>query len=255
MLIQLPNGLIDGQDLFNFADIDELRGKQQNYLADKDLVVGNIGHLPKILSDMILSLQTKEGLIWKGKISEAINKLPAGDLETILIRVRENTYGSRFYHESICPHCNHKEKNLRLDLDKLALDVMSVEEQTTPKLIQLTKCKKEVELKPIFLADLFNILKVTKNESSELVTALVSVSIKRLDEKSGITKLDIDNIPALDIMQLQQELDKVKLEGSIDTKIEITCSNKDCKKEYSIKLNCFDPSFFDPTRGSPNTNT
>ena len=94
MLIQLPNGLLDGSDLFNYAEIDELRGKQQNYLADKELVVGNIGHVPKILGDMVKSLQTKEGLAWKGKIEDGIQKLPSGDLETILIKIRENTYGA-----------------------------------------------------------------------------------------------------------------------------------------------------------------
>src|SRR5579863_3625014 len=104
MLIQLPNGLIDGVDFFNYAEIDELRGKQQNYLANRELIVGNIGHVPKILEDCVLSLQTKEGLKWGGKMADAIEKLPSGDLETLLIKIRENTYGNRFYFEAECPH-------------------------------------------------------------------------------------------------------------------------------------------------------
>ena len=36
MRVRLPNGFIDGQDYFKFAQIDELRGKQQNYLANRE---------------------------------------------------------------------------------------------------------------------------------------------------------------------------------------------------------------------------
>lgn len=255
MLIQLPNGLLDGADLFNYAEIDELRGKQQNYLADKELVLGNIGHVPKILCDMVKSLQTKEGMAWKGKIEDAIQKLPSGDLETILIKVRENTYGGRFYFEATCTHCGTKQKNLRLDLDKLELDVMPAEELIKSKTVELPKSKKEVELKPLYMKDLFEVLKITTTKHDELVTSLLSVSIKRLGDKAPVTKNDVDDLPATDLMHLQEEVKNIKLEGSIDTDIDVTCSNKDCKKDFKMKLNCYDSDFFDPTRGSPNTTT
>ena len=253
MLTQLPNGIVEGQDLFNFVELDELRGKQQNYLADKELVVGNIGHIPKILQDMILSLQTKEGVKWQGKVEDAVNKLPSGDIETILIKIRENTYGPRFYHEGVCTHCNHVNKNLRLDLDGLKIDYMPVEQMLKPKVIKLPKCGQEVELKPPYLKDLFEIIKITKNNHNTLFTSLLRVTIKRFGKKSGVTEQDIENIPASDILVLQKEVEKMKLEGGIDTDIEINCSN--CNKDFTIKLNCFDASFFDLTRGSTNTNT
>jgi len=255
MTIQLPNGLLDGSDLFNYAEIDELRGKQQNYLADKELVLGNIGHVPKILCDMVKSLQTREGMAWKGKIEDAIQKLPSGDLETILIKIREKTYGGRFYHEAVCTHCGTKQKNLRLDLDQLALDVMPVEEMIKPKLVQLPKSKKEVELKPLYMRDLFEVLKITTTKHDELVTSLLSVSIKRMGDKAPVSKDDVDDLPATDLMHLQKEAESMKLEGGIDTDIDVVCNNKDCKKEFRMKLNCYDSDFFDPTRGSPNTTT
>lgn len=253
MLIQLPNGLLDGQDHFNYAEIDELRGKQQNYLVDKDLVVGNIGHLPKILADMVLSLQTKEGLAWKGDMNEAIYKLPSGDLETILVKVRENTYGPKFYHEAQCPHCEHINKNLRLDLDQLAVDYYPLEQMLSKKVVTLPKGKIDVELKPIYLKDLFEVVKITQNKHDALVTSLMAVSIKRIGDKTKISSSDIDQIAASDLMYLQEEVGKLKLEGSIDTNIQIDCTN--CKKEFEIKLNCFDPSFFDHTKGSKSITT
>jgi hypothetical protein len=246
MLIQLPNGLIDGHDLFNFADIDELRGKQQNYLVDKELVVGNLGHIPKILKDLILSLQTKEGIVWKGNMEEAIYKLPSGDLETILIKIRENTFGPKFFHEAECTHCGNIVKNLRLDLDKLEIDYMSIKDLIEPKVVHLPKLNVDVELKPTYLKDLFEIIKIANNKADSLITSVLSLTIKRLGDNVNITSDVVGNIPATDLVFLQGKLEELKLEGSIDTDIEIDCNK--CNKEFTIKLNCFDPGFFDHSR-------
>ncbi len=257
MLVQLPNGLLDGADLFNIAEIDELRGKQQNYLANKDLVLGNIGHIPRILEDLIKSLQTKQGLTWKGNIQEGIYKLPSGDLETILVKIRENTYGAKFYHQAQCPFCEHINKDLRLDLDKLELDVMPVTEMidSKPRTFVLPKCKKEVELKPLYMKDLFDSIKITTTKHDELVTGAMSLFIKRIDQNNKISSKDIDDMPSSDISYLNSVVDEknLKLEGTIDINIINECGK--CKKEFNSRLNPFDPSFFSPTRGSKSTNT
>lgn len=253
MMVKLPNGMLDGNDLFNIVDLDELRGKQQNYLVNKDLVVNNIGHIPKILEDMILSFQTEQGLKWQGKISEAIWKLPSCDIETILIKVRENTYGNRFYHGATCSHCNHDNKDLRLDLDTLEIKHYSLDKMLKPKLLVLPKSNKEVELKPIYLKDMFDIIKYTSNKSDALITTMVAVSVKRIDTKNPIQPKDLEDTPAKDLLFLQEELDKVDLQGSIDTDIEVTCSS--CNQDFKVKLNVYEPSFFDHTKASMNTNT
>jgi len=254
MLIQLPNGLLDGVDLFNYAEVDEIRGKQQNYLADKDLIVGNIGHIPKILEDLVLSLQTKEGLKWGGNMKEGIYKLSNGDLETILVRIRQNTYGERFYYEAQCGHCDHVNKDLRLDLDKLELDVMSVEElmDKSKRTVKLPKSGKEVEFKALYLKDLFDLIKITSNKTDELITSSVSLFIKRIDDKTKITSEDIQNLSALDIQYLNEQAMTIKLEGTIDSNITTECSK--CKKEFETKLNVYDPAFFGPTKGYKTTN-
>jgi hypothetical protein len=254
MLLKLPNGLLDGADLFNYVEVDELRGKQQNYLVNVELVVNNIGHIPKILEDMILSLQTEQGLKWQGKISELVWKLPASDIETILIKIRENTYGPRFYHEAYCSHCNHLNKNLRLDLDTLEVEYMSVEDMTKAKVVKLPKADVEVELKPLYLKDLFDVIKMTSSKKPEsLITTMIATSLKRIGPKSPVSFADVDNISVKDIMFLQDKIKDVKLDGSIDTNIEANCS--ECGKDFTAKLNLFEPSFFDPTKGSMNTNT
>lgn len=253
MLIMLPNGFIDGIDLFNYADVDELRGKQQNYLSNKDLVIGNIGHVPKILKDMLLSLQTKEGLVWKGNMEEALQKLSIGDIETIFIKVRENTYGPRFYHEAVCEHCEYVNKSLRLDLDKLELTVMTAEELLKPKVLTLPKSGKEAELKPLYLKDLFEVVKITKSKYDSLITSTVCTAVKRIGDKTPIVPEDLENMAAVDLNAIQEAISEIKLNGSIDTLLVCTCQN--CKKDFEARLNVFDPNFFSPSKASMSTNT
>ncbi len=252
MIVKLPNGLLDGPDLFNYVEVEELTGKQQNYLANKDLVVGNIGHVPKILEDLVISLQNKEGLKWKGDIKEAIWKLPSGDIETILIKIREKTFGPKFYHEAMCndPECQHINKNLMLKLDKLKLSPLSVKEMLNKKkrTFTLPKAKIEVEVKPLYLKELFDVIKITTNKKDELITSLVVLSIKRLGTKTPVTKEDVESLKATDIQYLQEKLSDVLLEGTIDTDVEVVCEK--CEKEFTSKLNVFDSDFFALTKAT-----
>lgn len=255
MRIQLPNGLLDGSDLFNFVVIDELRGKQQNYLADRELVLNNVGHIPKILCDLVLSVETEEGLKWAGNIEEAIYKLPSGDLEMILIKIREKTYGERFYFEAKCPHCETTNKNLRIDLNTLETDVFSIEQMLdkTERVFVLPSSQLEVEIKPIFLRDIFDVIKISKNKQNELITSVLALSLKRLGPNNKVKPEDVAALSMKDILALRDKLEKVKLEGTIDTEIESACTS--CGKDFTTKLDVFGSDFFDPSKGLPSTNT
>lgn len=254
MRIELPTGFIDGVDLFNYCEIDELRGKQQNYLADQKLVVGNIGHVPKILGDVVLSFQTAQGLAWKGDIKkDGIWRITSSDIETILVRLRENTFGPRFYHEAVCTHCGHHHKNLRLDLDQLTISPISMEDRLAPKIVELPKSGKKIEVKPMYLKDMFDMLKLTQDKQDQLVTGAVKLAIKSIDQQEP-TQADVDQLPTTDLMYLNDSVEKMKLEGSIDTDIEITCIKEGCEKDFKVKLNPLRPDFFSPTGGSLSMN-
>lgn len=255
MIIKLPNGLVDGSDLFDHVTIDEIRGKQQNYLADRDLVIGNIGHIPKLMEDLIKSFETKEGLKWQGEIKKAIWELSAGDLETILVKIRENTYGPRFYFEAECPHCGHENKDQRLDLDKLKLDKLKTKDVFNTKRLEfeLTKSKCKIELKPIMLKDLFESIKIAKDKHDELITSIMALSIRTLDGAEVKSPKDVEKLPAMDIMEIQTKMEKLKIEGSIDTNVEMQCNK--CKKDFDSKLDVFNSDFFDPSKGSTSTTT
>ena len=260
MRFQLPNGMLDGSDHFNFVVVDELTGEQQDYLADKDLVIGNIGHIPKIITDLVKSIETKEGLQWKGDRTQLCYLLTATDLESILIKIREETFGPEFFHIAVCEKCQHEHKNLKLDLSKLKIEHISIKDLLDPnkRTIKLPKSEQEAELKPLYLRDLFEILKVTQNSSNKLITSLSALSVKRLGDKSPVTRDDIKKLSARDISFLNKTVEelteaslkstKLKLEGTIDTYSEFECTK--CKAENKLKLNVFDPDFFDPSKAT-----
>lgn len=252
MLIQLPTGFVDGVDLFNYCEVDELRGRDQNYLADQKLI-NNIGHVPKLLGNMALSFQTKEGLRWLGDIKkDGIYRLPVSDIECILIRVRENTYGPRYYYQAECEHCGHHHKDLRLDLDKLEITPLSMEDRLKPKFVMLPKCKKEVELRPQYLKDLYELIKVSTDKQDQAITTIIKTSLKSIDKKEVLMS-DIENLPSSDISFLMEEMDKFVLDGKMDDIAESTCES--CNKDFKIKLNPLLPSFFFHIKASSNTNT
>lgn len=260
MRVQLPNGLIDGQDHFNIVYLDELRGKQQNYLADKNLA-GNVGHVEKIVSDMITSLETEEGIKYRGEKEKLPWLLPITDLETILIKVRENTFGPKYFFKLPCNHCGEESKEMQLDLSTLEVAPIKLEDMVNAKkrTIKLPKSKLKAELKPLYLTDLMKILKITKDESDKLITSLAALSLKKLGENSPVLPAHLDDLPVMDmthlgdVVQSDNEPKGIKLEGSIDTEIEFDCAH--CGKEAQSKLNVFDPFFLAHSATSSMGNT
>lgn len=252
MLVTLPNGILEsnGHELFDVVKLDELRGKQQNYLADEELMSNNFGHLPKILDDMILELRDQSGNIWKGKKAELVNKLTASDIETILIKIRENTFGPKYIFKAECPHCQKDTTELKVELNELKIEKLSHQELLLPKIIKLPKSNKEVEFKNLTLKDILASLTITTKNKDKLFTSLTSLLIKRIDDETNVTSETLESLPLVDINALGELSENFKLTGNIDTDIEVTCSNRKCKKDFVYKLNPFDPRFFVHTGGS-----
>lgn len=243
MLVTLPNGLLEsnGQELFDRVKIDELRGKQQNYLADEELIMNNIGHVVKILEDMIQGLYTEDGVEWKGDKKQLSWKLPSSDLEVILIKIRENTFGPKYFFELECPHCQKVNKQ-KLLLDELKIDKLSPEQLLAPKVVKLPKSELEVEFKVTKLQQLLDAIRITTKDKKRLMTSLTALVIERIGDKKDIKSEDIDNLPMSDLAFLNKQAEKIKINGEIDTDIDVTCSK--CKKDFKDKLNPFVPTFF-----------
>jgi len=245
MLFRLPNGFIDGLYHFSMCEVGELKGKHQNYLANRELVEGNIGHLPKILSDLIIRVETDTGVEWKGSKEELLEKLVVGDLEAILIKIREASFGVKYYFDANCEECGKTHKGLRINLDTLEYKTMTPEQLMQTKVVQLPKSGLEVELRPQYLKDLFEVINITKNKQDSLITSSVVTSVRRIGDKTKLTSEDFDDLPASDLIFLMTEVGNTTLEEHIDTLVTSTC--KGCGKDFEYKIPTILPSFFYPS--------
>lgn len=239
MIIELPCGYVKDGEVFDHVKINELRGKQQNYLVDADLTSENFGHVPKILSELITDYQTKKGLPLKDEdTSELFWELPTEDIEVILIKIREATYGPNYAMPTLCTHCG-KQQFKHVKLSKLDIKKLPNKKKRTKK-IKLPKSGIEAEVKLLYLKDLFKMHDAIKEKKHSLFTATTYLSIAKLGEKTTITPEDLDDLPVTDIQLIESTY--MAMRGSIDLMITSTCDK--CEQDYDNPLGVMDPLFF-----------
>jgi len=238
MIIELPCGIIHDDKIYDRVRIKELTGRQQNYLVDMELVADSLGHVPKLLEDLTADYQTAEGLPLDMPVKEAIWRLSSEDVEFILLKIREATYGPVMALPVACPHCGLQQTN-RIDLDKLEVVQLSDKTVRTKK-VELPKSEQTAEVKLLYLRDLFSLYKVLRDGSKQLYTGTLTLSVAKLGEKDEITEDDLLDLPVSDLQKIEEAF--TALRGSLDTTITHECSG--CKQDFDTPLPVMDPSFF-----------
>lgn len=242
MLIELPCGLLLDGEVYDHVIISELKGKQQNYLLDMDLVAENMGHIPKLLEDLATDYQTKAGKPAPINSKDAVSKLASADVEVILLKIREATYGKVFGMPVTCPQCG-KDQLKKVDLDVLEIKSL-VDKKVRTVEIDLPKTKIKAEVKLLYLSDLFDLFQALKSQNKKLYTESLRLSISKLGDKTNVTSEDMENIPVTDLQRIEDAF--VSLRASIDNIIIHDCDK--CKHEFETPLPVVDPNFFAQSR-------
>ena len=242
MLIELPCGLLLDGEVYDWVNVNELRGKQQNYLIDMDLVVESMGHVPKLIEDLATNYQTKAGKPANISSKDAVWKLSSADVEYILLKIREATYGPVFGMPVTCPACG-KNQLKRVDLDKLEVKQLADKNIRTLG-VDLPKSKIKAEVKLLYMQDLFNLYDALKSKNKSLYTESLKLSVHKLGEKPEVTSEDIENLPVTDLQLMEDAF--LKLRASIDNIVTHDCDK--CKHEFETPLPVVDPNFFVQSR-------
>lgn len=238
MIIELPCGILHDGKVYDRVRVKELTGRQQNYLVDMELVSDNLGHVPKLLQDLTDDYTTAEGLPLDMPVKEAIWQLSSEDVEFILLKIRESTYGPVMALPVACPHCGKQQTN-RIDLDKL--EVVHLKDKTVrTKKVELPKTKQTAEVKLLYLKDLFDLYKVLKEGSNKLYTGALHLSTAKLGEIEDVTEDHLLDLPATDLQVIEEAFSALR--SSLDTTITHECTG--CAKEFDTPLPVMDPSFF-----------
>ena len=243
MDILIPDGFkTESGMIYDKVRIGEITGKQQNYLMDIKSLQSGLNHVDKLLEDLIQGFFTQDGNQYQGPIKQALNRISVSDIETILVRIRENTFGNIYFMKSKCTHCEAL-NSMKLDLATLQVDFSANEAKDMAVDLTLPKSGKKAQIKLMGLDSLHKSWRIFQKSQSELLTATASLALKSLDGKMDPASEDLKSLPVLDIKYINDEY--AKLGGKIDTTITHEC--KECGKDFDTRLNVVDPNFFSLT--------
>lgn len=232
----LPNGFtFEGHKVVKIT-IDEMTGKQQNYLVNTKYK-SHLDHIEPLLTDLIMKVENdkaEEVQIDKKRLVNTL--LSIEDLEFILIKLREITFGEDFFIEKYeCPHCKAKNE---IGIKLSALEVLPPKIEN-PLKNKLPKSGLEIEYKPIVLGILRRYASDYERLMNSATTSTISMALARLGDNENVTEADVEQLKAMDNMFIQKNAPGYK---TIDTTIEHECHG--CKKDFEYKLDPMNPDFF-----------
>jgi hypothetical protein len=131
-----------------------------------------------------------------------------------------------------CTHCEAK-NNAKLDLSTLSIaprkDKISVEEMITPK-----------DQTPFTYGhmSLAHLLKMAIQDgksdfTKEMLTSLTAFMLNSLGDNKSVKPSDLDNLRGSDLNYIRDNTPEL---SEIDMKVEHTCSNPECGKDFEQEL-------------------
>ena len=240
MLI-LPNGISHEGALYNKLIVEELTGKQQNYLVNTKYK-SPIDHIERILTDLVVDIRdsNENSLFTKmSKKDVILNKLAHQDLQFIIIKIRELSFGERYFlPKAECSHCKHVQKQSQL-ITLNTLEVFKPESKpdtfTTPK-------GAVIKYRPLNLINLVKSATQAEEIMDNMMTSVVSYVVESVNGTPS-TPSTFESMSAKELTSIQEN---VPAYSHIDTTVEMTCES--CKKDFSVDLDVFNPSFFVHTK-------
>lgn len=229
----LPNGVISDGKHYNLVKLDEIRGKHQNMLVNPNPKTP-IDYIEPILIDLILDLVNEDSeSILDQQITKkqlVLNLLPIQDIQFIMVKVREISYGKDYLMHLNCTHCNAK-NSAKLDLSTLAVSAR-VDKITEAEMI-LPKDGLKFRYKSMSLSTLLKM--AIQDEKSEftktMLTSLTSYMLEYLGENRKVTPTDLDDLKGSDLNYIR---DNIPTLPEIDMKVEHNCSS--CKEDFEQEL-------------------
>jgi hypothetical protein len=236
--IKLPHGVLFDGTLYQTAYLNEITGKQQNYLVNTKYK-SPVDHIEHLLFDLLVDLKDDNNTSILPKVDKRhlITKLmQVEDIQLLLIKLRETSFGDDYYFESLkCPHCGAK-NNASLKLSTLEIKRYPKPEKTVH---MLPKSKLEIEYKAMNLSDLKRLGSDQERLMNNHVTETMLTILKRLGDKYELTATDVEDLPALDNKFIAEN---APAQDHVDDTITHECTS--CKTDFDFNLGEMTPDFF-----------
>ena len=234
----LPNGVLFDGVLYNKAHLEDLTGKQQNYLVNTKYK-SPVDHVERLLGDLLVDLRDESNQSIKNKaaIPHVICQLmQIEDVQFLLVKLREISYGPRYFFEQLkCPHCSAK-NNAEVNLEDL--QVIHPTKARLAKYI-LPKSGMEIEYRPMNLSELKSFGADSERLLNNHVTETMLTILKRIGENTNIKLEDVEGLKAIDNEFIADNSPEY---SHLDTKITHQCTA--CKKDFDFDLGEMSADFF-----------
>ena len=239
----LPNGItIDGV-LYNRAHLEELTGKQQNYLVNTKYK-SPVDHIERLLGDLLVDVRdsnqnsilnhvTKQHLVMK--------MLQIEDISFLLIKLREISFGEKYFFEKVeCSHCKAK-NTARLNL--ASLEIIKPENAPIPEGGHvLPRAGLKIEYKPLNLSELASY----GSDSERLLNNHITEACVSLLSKLGNESVTAQTVESLKAKDTQYIIDNAPKYNYLDNKLTHQCTS--CKRDFDFELGELSADFFAPSR-------
>lgn len=225
----LPNGVKYEEKLYDIAYLEEMCGKQQNYLINTKYK-SPLDHIPPLMGDLLVRLETEEGEELKMSSEEILKShLQVEDLQFLLVKLREITFDEQYIIEGKeCPHCQKKQD---LVVNLAELEIIQPSQEKISMTVELPKAGVEAEYKPLTFGDLRKYAVDPDRLMNKASTSTAVMVLKRIGEDSDITEEKVEALKAKDIKVIQ---DNAPEYPHLDSKIEHTC--KHCGEDFDFEL-------------------
>lgn len=232
----LPNGAKFEGIIYDMIEIDEIRGRHQDILVNPNPKTP-FDYIEPIFTDIIKDITDKDSNSILSHISKRdliLHHLPIQDIQFILIKLRENSYGKDYILDLECPHCTAVNA-AKLDLSQLEI-IPRVDKLEEDKLI-LPKEGIKVGYKHMSLA---NLLKMNfEDENSQFMksvkTSVVAFRVASLGDNLKVQAKDVQDLRALDIEFIEENAPDL---AEPDMKAEHKCvkCSEDFKEDISTRV-------------------
>jgi len=253
----LPCGYVDGAGkVHNTIILRETTGAEEDILDDDQL--STTERITRVLSGCCERLGeiTDKGLIQRA-IGDRLEKdegLPCSqaDRMAMMLFLRRTTNGDRYHlpeAQRTCPHCKGKNNPMHVDLDK-DIEIKHAKDPT----------KRRVQFK-LPRKGLLAVMRVLSASGEESLTKLMrgnnrknlrTLAILARLESIGDTNLRADDFKSVDLVKRLSSVDRNyirevynKVEGAIDTELEISCEKVACGLEWKTEID-IGQVFFSP---------
>jgi hypothetical protein len=204
-----------------------------------------IDFIEPILTDLIIDLSNLDSESIFPQVTKkhlVLHLLPIQDIQYILVKVREISYGKDYLMNLSCTHC---EANNNAKLDLSGLQVSARVDKIAEADMILPKEGVEFRYKPMNLATL---LKMAMQDgqsdfTKSMLTSLTSFMLERLGDNHNLSPVDLDNLRGSDLNYIR---DNMPVLPEIDMKVEHTCTA--CGKDFQQELPALAADFLLLTR-------